>query len=185
MKSEREAPKEKTNLEIEKKMAKVIEGNMVIEKTALLEKKLPEELTRQERKLQVKTWLERGQAFLRENQFDEALLAAEQVFRLDPENPEASRLTDEIKGKARSQGREESLFLQDLYQQEVKARIEQYREEAEEHLRTDQLGAARLAIEKILLLEPKDAQAQKLLATLNKKEEAAWVSRIQDSPSGK
>jgi Tfp pilus assembly protein PilF len=164
-------------------MAKILDREIVREKT-LSPDKLPEELTAQEKKLQIKTWLERSQGFLQVNEFDQALLASEQVFRLDPGNPDASRLIDEIKAKARAQGKEEGLFLQDLYQQEIETRIKRYGEEAKAWFEANRSGAARLAAEKVLILDPKNAEAQKLLALLDQREETAGASALRESPGG-
>ena len=159
-------------LEGQKLMAKILDREIAREKS-LSRRDTLEELSSQEKRLQVKTWLERAQGFLEINQFDEALLAAEQVFLLDPENPEASRWVDEIKDKARKQGQEESLFLKDLYTQEIHLRIQRYTQQAETWLREGRWGAARLAIEKILFLDPKNRSGHRLLALLDAKEKTA------------
>ena len=158
------------NFEAQKLMAKILDQEIVRER-ALPTDKTPEEFTSKEKKLQIKTWLERSQEFLRLNQFDEALLAAEQVFQLDPGNSEASRLVDQIKGTARTQGRDESFFLQNLYDEEIQNRIQKYHQQAEEWMKAGRFGAARLALEKILILDPKDKKAQRLLLVLERKEE--------------
>ena len=159
-------------LEGEKLMAKVLDQEIAREKSLSRHDTL-EELSSQEKRLQVKTWLERAQSFLEVNQFDEALLAAEQVFQLDPENPEASRLIDEIKQRARKQGQDESLFLKGLYNQEINSRIKRYTQQAEAWFREKRWGAARLAIEKILFLDPKNETGRQLLVQLDEKEKAA------------
>ena len=148
-------------------MAKVIDREIVQEKS-LSQAISPEDLLPKEKKLQIKTWLERSQTYLQINQFDEALLAAEKVFRLDPENREASRLIDQIKEEARKQGKDESLFLQDLYQEEIQTRIRHYQEQAESWLKAGKPGAARLALEKILIFDPNNSRARRLLASLEK-----------------
>ncbi len=125
-----------------------------------------EELTPQEISLEVKTWLERSRGFLEGNRFDEALQAAEQAFLFDPENLEASRLVDEIKLKAREEGAEESVFLQQLYQEEIEGRIRHYSEEADAWMKAGRWGAARMAVEKILFLDPDNFEGQRLLAVL-------------------
>lgn len=165
-------------------MARAIEEEIVREKP-LLEEKLPEELSENERKLQIKTWIERSRDFLHENEFDQALSAAEHVFQLDSGNLEASSLVDEIKQKARSQGHEESTFLQELYQQEIQTRIRRYRQEAHEKLAARQWGAARLTIEKILLLNPRDAEGRRLLQSLEKSEGITRPAGSEGTPSGK
>ena len=164
------------SLEAQKLMAKAINRETASEKyltgnpsPALTQP--TEELDSREKEIQTKTWLERSRAFLEINQFEDALLAAERVFQFDPENSEASRLIDEIKEKARKQGKEDSLFLQSLYQEEVEKRIQRYTKQAESWLQDKKWGAARLAIEKILLLDPENEKGRRLLAMLGKKDE--------------
>lgn len=160
------------HLEGQKLMAKILDREIAREKFLSRHDTL-EELSSQEKRLQMKTWLERAQGFLEVNQFDEALLAAEQVFQLDSENPEASRLIDEIKEKARRQGREESLFLKGLYNQEINSRIRRYTQQAKAWIQEERYGAARLAVEKILLLDPKNESGRRLLTQLDEKENVA------------
>jgi len=153
-------------------MAKILDREIAREKS-LSRRDTLEELSSQEKGQQMKTWFERAEGFLEAHQFDEALFAAEQIFQLDPENPEASRLVDEIKEKARKQGREESLFVKHLYQQEIHSRIQRYTREAERALGEERCGAARLATEKVLLLDPKNRAGERLLALLDEKEKVA------------
>lgn len=160
------------NLEAQKLMAKVLDREIVREKS-LPQNKSPEEFNAQEKKLQIKTWLERSEGFLQVHEFDQALLSAEQVFQLDPGNLEASQMVDGIKAKARAEGKEESLFLQDLYEEEIQTRIRRYHEQAQTWLKANRLGAARLAVEKILLLDPKDREAHKLIAQLDRMEDTS------------
>lgn len=157
-------------IEAQKLIAKVMDREIVQEKLAQ-QNILPEELTPKEKKNQIKTWLERSRSLLQVNQFEEALAAAEQVFRLDPDHLEASRLIDEIKDKAQKQGRADSLFLQRMYQQEIEDRIRRYIKQAEVWLQEKKWGAARFTIEKILVLDPKNPEGRRLLASLNEKRE--------------
>lgn len=160
------------HLEAQKLMAKVLDREIVREKSLPLGKP-PEEFNAKEKKLQIKTWLERSEGFLQAHEFDQALLSAEQVFQLDPGNLEASQKIDEIKAQARAEGKEESLFLQDLYDEEIQTRVHRYHEQAKAWLEAHRLGAARLAAEKILLLNPKDADARRLIAQLDRMEGAS------------
>lgn len=131
----------------------------------------PEELSEREKSQQIKTLFERSQGFLERGQFDGALTAVEEVFVLDPENREASRRVDEIKEKARRQGAEESTFLKGLYQVEIESRIHRYVREAETHLGRGRREAARVAIEKIFLLDSENQRAQELEALLDVEDE--------------
>jgi hypothetical protein len=159
------------NLQGQRLMAKIIEKETLAEKSVPGEA-LPEELGAEEKALAVKTWLERSQGFLQVNRLEEALQAAEQVFLLDPGNLEASRLVDEIKNRSREQGKEDSAFLQSLYQEEVERRIMRYTEEAQTSLDSRRFASARLAIEKILLLDPENREGERLLRALEQAEKA-------------
>ncbi len=160
------------NLEAQKLMAKILDREIAREKS-LPKNKSPEEFNKQEKKIQIKTWLERSEGFMQAHEFDQALLSAEQVFQLDPGNLEASHQIDTIKNQARAEGKEESLFLQDLYEEEIQTRIRRYHEQLEVMLKSDRPGATRLTAEKILLLNPKDARARKVIADLDQKEGSA------------
>lgn len=168
--------------EAEVVMAKILDQEIAQEKS-LLQHPLPEELLHEERRLQIKTWLERSQGFLEVQQFEEALLAAEQVFQLDPENREASHLVDKIKEEARQQGKEDSLFLQDLYQEEIDSRVKLYAQQAETWFQSNKPGAARLAAEKTLLLDPDNKKGLKILSLLERKEKKTLPSKTFTSPN--
>lgn len=150
-------------------MAHVIDREIEKEKTSP-ESEIPEELTPEKKSLQIKTWLERSRGFLEINQLKEAQWAAEQVFQLDPQNLDASRLMDEIKMKAQKQGRDDELFLQELYQEEISTRIQSYIQQAETRIQDKQWAAARFAVEKILILDPKNVEGRRLLSVLDKRE---------------
>ena len=152
-------------------MARVIDREITQARQSS-EGEIPEELTPEKKSLQIKTWLQRSRGFLDMNRLEEANLAAEQVFLLDPENLEASRLTDEIKVKAQKQGRTDELFLQELYKDEISSRIQSYIQQAETRIQDKQWAAARFAVEKILILDPKNAKGKRLLMVVNENEKA-------------
>jgi len=124
--------------------------------------KVIEEYTEREKEDAVKTWMERGQALFDAKQYEQAILATEKVFLYEPENLEASHLIDEIRKKARAEGRGEGMILKRMYQTEIRTRIERYMRQARGWIETDRWGAARLALEKVLLLEPEHREALKL-----------------------
>ena len=124
--------------------------------------KLVGEYTDQERADAIKTWLERSQALLEIQEYDQAMLAAEKVFIFDPENIKASQLIDQIRKKAIEQGKGENLAIRRIYQAEIDARVYTYLDQAEEWINSGRWGAARLAIEKVLLLDPENRKALKL-----------------------
>jgi len=147
-------------------MAEIIDHEIAEQKETEINK-LPEEYTEEEKKNEIKTWVERAEAFLNVKLYDEAILAAEKIFSLDPQNIQASTMIDEIKQKAIEDGKSESLIVKKMYESEVEIRVNTYEQQAEKWLSEDRLGAARLAIEKILLLDPANVQANQ------------WYQRIQ------
>lgn len=157
------------SLEAQKLIAEIIDREIVLEKSSHTPQAV-EEMSADERRLQIKTWLERSRGFLQAHEFEQAILAAEQIFLLDPENREASRQIDEIKIRVRELGKDETLILEDVYKEEIQTRLERYDRQAETWLDTNRLGAARLTIEKMLLLDPENARAHALLALLEERE---------------
>lgn len=122
-----------------------------------------EEMNADEKRDEIKTWLERSRALFNANQYDLALFAAEKVFLYDGENNEASELIDQIRAKALKEGKADTLFIHKMYKNEIADRLEQYRIQAEKLAAQGQLGQAQFTIEKILMLEPEDPKALALL----------------------
>lgn len=171
-----------TGIEAQKLMARIIDREVATEK--ILSKAPPSEASNHsEKSIQIKTWLERSRAFLEINQFEEALDAAEQVFHYDPANSEASYLIDEIHQRAREEKKEDGRFLQGVYREEIQARVERYAKQAEGWIQAHQLGPARLAVEKILLLDPENDRGKKLASLLDQQpQEKEPTARVQSIP---
>ena len=152
---------EPQDLDAQKLMAEIIDGEIAVQKE-VFETKAPEEFTLEEKQDAVKTWMERSDALVVAGEYEQALLAAERVFLYEPDHVGASQLIDRIKKEAREMGRAESLILQQRYKEEIDIRVERYREQAKEWMNNGRFGMARLAVEKILLLAPKDREATRL-----------------------
>ena len=150
-----------TDSEAQELMAQILDKEISRQKE-IFETKPIEEFTSQEKSNEIQTWLERAQALLQLKQYDQALLAAEKVFQYDAENAKASRLIDDIRAHAYKEGKKDSLVVSQMVHGEIEERVEQYRKQAEDWIEKGQWGAARLAVEKILLLEPEDRDALKL-----------------------
>ena len=71
-------------------------------------------------------------------------------------------MIDEIKRSAIREGKQESIILKKMHQEEIGIRIKTYTEQAQKWLAAGQVGAARLAVEKILLLDPENPTALKM-----------------------
>ena len=139
-------------------MAQIIDREIVRRKE-LFDQKTLEEFTPDEKAEEIRTWLERAQALLTVHQYDEAVLAAEKVFLIAPENQEASRLMDEINRRARKEGVKEMRVADEAREGEIQSRLAHYRRQAKKWMGEGKWGAARLAVEKILLLAPEDREA--------------------------
>lgn len=164
-------------------MAKIFDKQIEQDIILSQQDEAPEELPADDKKLKVKTLLERSNTLLQMNLLKEANDTAEQALQLDPDNLEASRLLDTIKETAQKQGREESLFLQQLYEEETHSRIESYTEQAESWIAQKKWGAARIALEKVLVLDPDNKRAKKLLDHVDKQGDQHWSSTAKEFAS--
>ena len=147
--------------EAERLMSEIMDQEIARQKM-VFEADTVEDLTSDEKVEAVKTWLERGESFLNLRQYDEALLAAEKVFLYDPQNIKASQMIDRIKQQAYREGKADGLILNQMVEGEIQERISRYRQQAKDWIQIGRWGAARLAVEKILLLMPEDPEALKL-----------------------
>lgn len=158
------------NPEAEKIMAQILDKEIERQKENLLPQ-AAEEMDLDTKSQEIKTWLERSQTLFSMKQYDLALFAAEKVFLYDYENTEASDLIDRIKGQALKEGKADTLFIHKMYKEEIADRLARYRNEGQEFLEEGRFGQARFTAEKVLLLEPEDPQALKLLQTVLTQEE--------------
>ncbi len=124
--------------------------------------KLILEYTDREKEDAIKTWLERSRSYLEIGAHEQAMLAAEKVFLYDAQNLQASELIDQIRQSAIKAGKGERLALERIYRAEVDTRVQVYLEQAENWLREGREGAARLALEKTLLLDPENKTALRM-----------------------
>lgn len=157
------------NEKAEKLIAQTID-RQVTQQKLVVAPPLPEETSSLQRRLHTKTLLERSRSLLEQGELEEALRNAEEVFRYDAGNTEASHLIDNIRERAKKEAREEQLFLEQLYQEEIDARIKRYLEEAKYSMDRKKWGPARLALEKVLLLEPTHREGKQLLSLLEQRE---------------
>ncbi len=145
-----------------KLMADILDKEIERQKEHLLPQAI-EEMNADDKRDQVKTWLERSRALFDANQYDLALFAAEKVFLYDANSDAASELIDQIKAKALKEGKADTLFIHKMYKNEIADRLEQYRAQAEDLAAQGQLGQAQFTAEKILMLEPEDPKALSIL----------------------
>ena len=143
-------------------MGQILETEISQHKEAF-ESKTPEEWSDEAREGQVKTLLERGKSLLEIGAYEEAVFTVESVFQYDPQNAEASALMDKIRNRAVKDGKRQISDRSEIVQSEVEGRVSLYKRQAKAWMTEDKWGAARLAVEKILMLRPEDDEALKLL----------------------
>jgi len=118
-----------------------------------------------ERQDAVQTLNERAEAYFREGKYAEASETAQEVFQYEPGNGRASKLIDKITGAQGKETEREGGLLRDMYRDEMTDRMEVYRREARRAMEEGRYGRARFALEKMLLLEPHDPEANRLYST--------------------
>lgn len=160
------------NAEAKKLIAEVI-NHEVAEHKELFETRAPEEFTNDEQSSEIQAWLERSRSLLEIGEYDEALSAAEKVFSYDPENAEASRLVDEIKNTAMKDGKAEVMIRNRIARDESDEKIGLYLDQARKALQAGRVGTARLALDKIQLLDPENREALTMRRELENKQKNA------------
>ena len=147
--------------EVQKLMAEIIDQEIARHKE-VFQTTVPEELPYSAKEEETKTWLERGKVLLDLKRYDEAAMAVEKIFTYDPMNEQASRLMDNVREHALKDGKQELLVRHQMYAAEAKDRVALYLQQARESILQKRWGAARMAVDKILLLEPSNKKALKL-----------------------
>ena len=150
-----------------KKLIATVINEEVAQNKELFETHVPEEFSHDEQSAEVRALLERSRSLLEMGEYDEALSAAEKIFSYEPENAEASRLIDDIRKTALKDGKAEMLVRNKIAKDENSERVGIYLTEARKSIQTGRVGAARLALDKILLLQPENEEALKMRSQLN------------------
>lgn len=161
----RQSPQEE---EASKLMASILEREIAQQKEAFEER--PFEKSQAESEEEIKTLLERSREMFRAKQYEEAMVTAEKVFAYDAENRQASELVDEIRKQVFAEGKQNEVFLKGMYRDEARERIVRYRKKAGQLMDSGQWGAAKLTVEKILLLAPGDKDATRQYEQIKQRE---------------
>ncbi|MBI4387968.1 MAG: hypothetical protein HY582_02870 [Candidatus Omnitrophica bacterium] len=133
-------------------------------------KKLEQEYTQKEKEKQITELLELGDSLAEAKDYNYALAAYEQVFLLDPNHRKASAKIDLLKKRMAHEGRDETGVVKAVYDEEAKERVRKLWVEVRNCLNKERFGQARFALEKILLLDPENQEAQKLYQDLKQKQ---------------
>ncbi len=156
------------NAELHELMSQIIDREIAGDKEPKT-KKAPEEFPKGEARIEMERWMERAKTLASYHQYDQAILAAEKVFQFDPQNVPASRFIDEIQAKALKEGEKDLKTLANSSKLEGQDRVTRYLSQAREWMRTGRIGAARLACDKILILNPTQEEALALKAQIRKR----------------
>lgn len=119
----------------------------------------PSDISGEEKQLEIDRWLERARTLQSYQQYEQATLAAEKVFQYDPQNVRASRLIDELRHQALDEGGRDVQAIKKSAREESRDRVARYLRQAQEGLKTGRYGAARLACDKVLILDPTQEEA--------------------------
>ena len=132
--------------------------------------KVLEELSSEEKREMTRTFLEEGDRYFQEKDYDQANAAYERIFVLDPNNLEASKRIDRLKKQMLAEGRSETSLVAHVYDAEIEARSHYYLKKAKELAGEKKWGQARFTLEKLLLINPLHEEAQKLYKDLKSKQ---------------
>jgi len=132
------------------------------------------EMSAREKKDAIQTLNERAEEYLSAGKYAEAAETAQEVFNYDPGNSRASKTIDKITGAQGKEAEREGGLLREMYRDEMTERMEVYRREARRAIDARRYGQARFSLEKMLLLEPNDPEANRLYSmVLNQLEKKA------------
>lgn len=148
-------------------LSQIIDREIAQEKEAAPTESI-EELSAKDKQIEVERWLERAKSLASFHQYEQAILAAEKVFLYNPHHQRASRLVDEIQRQALNEGTNGANSLNQSAREEAKERIKGYHAQAIQWLTEKRYGGVRLALDKILLLDPANEEAFQLKKQMRK-----------------
>ena len=127
-----------------------------------------EELNDEERRQMVIEYLKEGDRYFDQKDYDASGAAYEQVFLLEPQNVIASERIDRLKKQMLKEGKSETALIGRVYGTEIEARTRFYWTQASRLLKEGKKGQARLALEKLLLLDPLHKEARRMYEEIKK-----------------
>jgi tetratricopeptide (TPR) repeat protein len=142
--------------------------DMMVFAEATAHPKATEELTTPEKQGMIQELMAEGDRYSDEKNYNLANAAYESVFLLDPENQDASARIDRLKKRMLKEGKLETELVTRVYDSEIDARVRTYLSQAKEFIKTGRMGQARLALQKLLLINPLHEEAGKLYQTLSR-----------------
>lgn len=173
--------------EAQKLMADILDMEIARQKE-VMDTKAPEEFSTDENQEQVRLWLVQSRSLLEAQEYEQAVVAAENVFLFDPSNQEASSLIDAIRAEALEKGGAEALIHKESIHTEVDARTGDYYADAAKAIEKGQWGQAQFLARKILILRPDDDKALALMERIRAGQRSQAVAEaaetLNSSPGG-
>ncbi len=123
--------------------------------------KLVEELTAAEKRELANELLEEGDAYMFQKNYEQANAVYEQVFLLEPNHRGASQRLDALKKIMIQEGKTEIGLLKSVYEDEIDLRVKKYWKDVERFTEEKRPAQARFALEKILLIDPFNEEANR------------------------
>ena len=117
----------------------------------------------------VKQLLAEGDQYASEKNYNLANATYESVFLIEPNNVEASQHIDRLKKHMQKEGHSETELVTRVYDEEIDERTRVYLKQAKELITEGKLSRARFTLQKLLLINPLHAEANKLYQDLKQK----------------
>jgi hypothetical protein len=133
--------------------------------------KVTEELSDSEKQSMIRELLAEGDRYADEKNYNLANAAYESIFLLDHEHEGASERIDRLKKRMLKEGKSETDLVTRVYDSEIDMRVRTYLKQAKEFMETGRVGQSRLALQKLLLINPLHEEAEKLYKKLNEETE--------------
>lgn len=133
---------------------------------AMSDSKVIEELTPAEKQSMIQELMAEGDRYVDEKNYNLANAAYESIFLLDANHQGASERIDRLKKRMMKEGKSETDLVTRVYDSEIDMRVRTYLKQAKEFMENGKLGQARLALQKLLLINPLHDEAAKLYREL-------------------
>lgn len=141
-------------------------GSDMLSLAAMSDSKVIEELTPAEKQSMIQELMAEGDRYADEKNYNLANAAYESVFLLDANHQGASDRIDRLKKRMMKEGKSETDLVTRIYDSEIDIRVRTYLKQAKELMESGKLGQARLALQKLLLINPLHDEAAKLYRKL-------------------
>ena len=132
-----------------------------------------EEMSPEEKTKMVNQLIDEGDRLTKQKDYNVANATYESIFLIDAGNVEASKRIDQLKKIMVKEGVSETQLVTQVYDVEIDIRVKNYLKQAKDLMKQGKLAQARFNLQKLLLINPLHAEANKLYEQVNKKLERA------------